>query len=114
MSRSYPPVSIFGVPTDIGAGRRGASMGPEALRVARLAEALAGRGVDVADIGDVAGPKNPWLGPVDGYRHLDQVVAWNNAVFEASAGILRAGRMPIMLGGDHCLAVGSIAAVAAH
>ena len=114
MARSYPPVSIFGVPTDIGAGRRGASMGPEALRVARLAEALAERGIDVADIGDVSGPKNPWLGPTDGYRHLDEVVAWNHAVFEATAGILRVGRMPIMLGGDHCLAIGSIAAVAAH
>ena len=114
MARSYPPVSIFGVPTDIGAGRRGASMGPEALRVARLAEALVERGVDVVDIGDVSGPKNPWLGPIDGYRHLDEVVAWNEAVFEASARILQAGRMPIMLGGDHCLAVGSIAAVAAH
>ncbi|MCW5581701.1 MAG: arginase [Luteimonas sp.] len=114
MARSYPPVSIFGVPTDIGAGRRGASMGPEALRVARLAEALAGRGIDVTDLGDVSGPKNPWLGPVDGYRHLAEVVAWNNAVFEAASGILRAGRMPVMLGGDHCLAIGSIAAVAAY
>ena len=114
MARSYPPVSIFGVPTDIGAGRRGASMGPEALRVARLAEALVERGVDVADIGDVSGPKNPWLGPMDGYRHLDEVVAWNEAVFAASSAILRAGRMPVMLGGDHCLAIGSIAAVAAH
>ena len=114
MARSYPPVSIFGVPTDIGAGRRGASMGPEALRVARLAEALAERGVDVADLGDVAGPKNPWLGPVDGYRHLEEVVAWNNAVFDTTSDIMRAGRMPVMLGGDHCLAIGSIAAVAAH
>ena len=114
MARSYPPVSIFGVPTDIGAGRRGASMGPEALRVARLAEALAERGVDVADLGDVAGPKNPWLGPVDGYRHLEEVVAWNNAVFDTTSDIMRAGRMPVMRGGDHCLAIGSIAAVAAH
>ena len=47
MARHYPPVSIFGVPTDIGAGARGASMGPEALRVAGLGAALATRGVDV-------------------------------------------------------------------
>ncbi|HLT45066.1 MAG TPA: arginase [Luteimonas sp.] len=114
MAQRYPPVSIFGVPTDIGAGTRGASMGPEALRVAGLGEALAARGVDVADTGDVYGPKNPWRGPVDGYRHLDEVVAWNRAVHEASAAILRRGRMPVMLGGDHCLAIGSIAAVADH
>ncbi len=114
MSRSYPPVSVFGVPTDIGASRRGASMGPEALRVAGLVEAIAARGVDVRDLGDVAGPRNPVSPPVDGYRHLAEVTAWNRGVFELSTRELRAGRMPILLGGDHCLAIGSIAAVAAH
>ena len=72
------------------------------------------RGIDVVDRGDLAGPKNPWRGPVDGYRHLDEVVAWNRAVLVASSAELRAGRMPVMLGGDHCLAIGSIAAVANH
>ena len=48
------PVSIFGVPTDVGAGRRGASMGPEGLRVAGLVEALLARGIDVV-CGDVGG-----------------------------------------------------------
>ena len=114
MSRRYPPVTLFGVPTDIGASRRGASMGPEALRVAGLVEAIAARGVDVRDAGDVQGPRNPTSPPVDGYRHLDEVVAWNRAVVEASTRELQAGRMPILLGGDHCLAMGSIAAVAAH
>ena len=114
MSRSYPPVSVFGVPTDIGASRRGASMGPEALRVAGLVEAIAARGIDARDLGDVQGPRNPTLPPVDGYRHLDEVVAWNRAVFEMSTRELQAGRMPILLGGDHCLGIGSIAAVAAH
>lgn len=114
MSRNYPPVSIFGAPTDIGAGTRGARMGPEALRVAGLVEALAARGVDVVDRGNVDGPRNPWTGPVDGYRHLDEVVAWNRAVMDRSGRELAAGRMPVLLGGDHCLAVGSIAAVARH
>ena len=114
MALSFSPVSLFGVPTDIGAAQRGASMGPEALRVAQLAEAIARRGAEVRDLGDVQGPRNPLTGPVDGYRHLDEVVAWNRAVFEMSARELAAGRMPVMLGGDHCLAIGSIAAVAAH
>ena len=114
MPRSYPPVSFIGVPTDIGAGHRGASLGPEALRIAGLAEALAGRGIDVRDCGNLAGPANPWLSPEAGYRHLDQVVAWNGALMEASLRELRAGRMPVMLGGDHCLAIGSITAVARH
>jgi arginase len=114
MRRQYPAVSIFGVPTDVGAGRRGASMGPEALRVAGLAEALAARGIDVIDRGNLEGPRNPWTGPVDGYRHLDEVVAWNRAVLAATSAELRQGRMPVMLGGDHCLAMGSITAVANH
>src|SRR5690606_14922349 len=83
MSRTYPPVSIFGAPTDVGAGTRGTRMGPEAMRVAGLVEALAARGIDVVDRGNVEGPRNPWQPPVDGYRHLDEVVAWNRAVLEA-------------------------------
>ena len=105
-------VSLIGVPTDIGAGHRGASMGPEALRVARLGEALRARGLDVVDRGNLPGPTNPWLPPQDGYRHLDQVVTWNRAVLDAVYAELVAERVPIMLGGDHCLATGSITAVA--
>ncbi len=112
MAKQYPPVSLIGVPTDIGAGHRGAGLGPEALRIAGLAQALAARGVDVHDAGDVDGPRNPWQPPLHGYRHLDEVVAWNRALMDASDRELRAGRMPIMLGGDHCLAIGSITAVA--
>lgn len=114
MSRSYPPVSLIGAPTDIGAGHRGASMGPEAMRIAGLGAALAARGVDVIDRGDLAGPRNPWLPPVDGYRHLNEVVAWNRAVMDALSAEFRGGRMPILLGGDHCLAIGSLSAVAQH
>jgi arginase len=107
-------ISLFGVPTDIGAGSRGASMGPEAMRVAGLAQALAGRGLDVVDRGNLAGPINPWQPPQGGYRHFAEVIAWNRAVLEAETAELEAGRMPILLGGDHCLAIGSISAVARH
>lgn len=114
MKSSFLPVSLIGVPTDIGAGHRGARMGPEALRIAGLHEALANRGVEVRDVGNIDGPRNPWQAPVDGYRHLDEVVAWNHALMEASYAELREGRMPIVLGGDHCLGIGSITAVARH
>ena len=107
-------VSLIGAPTDVGAGARGASMGPEAMRVAGLAEALRARGVDVIDRGNVSGPANPWLPPVDGYRHLAEVVAWNRAVHDAVYAELQTGRMPVLLGGDHCLGLGSISAVARH
>jgi len=107
-------VSLIGAPTDIGAGSRGASMGPEALRVANIGPVLMSHGLDVIDRGNLNGPANPWLPPVDGYRHLDEVVAWNQAVHEAVYRELQGGRLPILLGGDHCLGIGSISAVARH
>jgi arginase len=114
MSRTYPPVTLIGVPTDIGAGARGALLGPDALRIAGLGEALVARGIDVLDRGNLVGPRNPWQPPVDGYRHLAEVVAWNRAVLDAVGAELSDGRLPIMLGGDHCLGIGSITAVARH
>jgi arginase len=108
------PVSLIGAPTDVGAGTRGASMGPEALRVAGLQEAIARHGRTVCDRGNLAGPANPWQAPVDGYRHLPEVVAWNRLVHDAVHAELASGHLPILLGGDHCLGVGSIAAVSRH
>ena len=107
-------VSLIGAPTDVGAGARGASMGPEALRVAGLAEALRGQGLQVLDTGNLAGPPNPWLPAVDGFRHLPEVTAWNRAIHEAVYAELQAGRLPLLMGGDHSLAIGSISAVARH
>ncbi len=107
-------VSLIGAPTDIGAGARGASMGPEALRVANLQPTLESHGLEVLDRGNLTGPPNPWQGAVDGYRHLSEVVAWNQCVHDAVHAELAQGRLPILLGGDHCLAIGSISAVARH
>jgi arginase len=107
-------ISLIGAPTDIGAGARGASMGPEAMRVAGLTAALQSHGLQVHDCGNVSGPANPWLPPSDGYRHLNEVVAWNQAVHAAVYAELQRGQLPILLGGDHCLGIGSISAVARH
>ena len=109
-----PQVSLIGAPTDIGAGDRGAGMGPEALRVAGLADALRQHGIEVLDRGNLIGPANPWLPAQHGYRHLDEVVAWNQGVHDAVLAELRLDRLPILLGGDHCLAIGSVGAVARH
>jgi arginase len=109
-----PPISLIGAPTDIGAGARGASMGPEALRVADIGATLHAHGLEVIDRGNLVGPANPWQPPTDGYRHLDQVVQWNQLVHDAVHAELRLGRLPILLGGDHCLGIGSISAVARH
>lgn len=89
-------------------------MGPEALRVAGLGEKLQQLGLEVTDRGNLHGPHNPWLPPSGGYRHLPEVVAWNTAVYTSVYSELEQGRLPIMLGGDHCLGIGSITAVARH
>jgi arginase len=89
-------------------------MGPEALRVAGLQDALRSRGLEVVDRGNLTGPANPWQGPTQGYRHLAQVTDWNRLIYEAIRAELAHARLPILLGGDHCLAIGSISAVARH
>ena len=106
MAVSRRSISLIGAPTDIGAGARGASMGPEALRVAGIEAALEAHGLEVEDRGNLAGPRNPWLAPVDGYRHLAEVVEWNRSVHDAVHAELTDGRLPILLGGDHCLGIG--------
>jgi arginase len=107
-------VSLIGVPTDVGAGTLGARMGPDALRVAGLAHAIAQFGLDVKDCGNLDGPANPWQQAVNGFRHLPEVVKWNQLLHDAMYAELKDGRLPIMLGGDHCLGIGSISAVARH
>ena len=109
-----PPIRLIGAPTDVGAGSRGASMGPEAMRVAGLKTTLEAHGLTVTDSGNLTGPANPWLAPVEGYRHLAEVAAWNRVVHEAVHAALSESFMPILLGGDHCLAIGSISAVARY
>ncbi len=114
MSATGAKASLIGAPTDVGASDRGASMGPEALRVAGLVSALTGRGLDVRDCGNLSGPPNPGRAAVGGYRHLAEVAAWNREVHGAVHRELGSERLPILLGGDHSLSIGSISAVARH
>ena len=107
-------ITLIGAPTDVGAGARGASMGPEALRVAQLQAVLEAQGLEVIDRGNLGGPPNPWQPPVSGYRHLPEVTEWNRLGHEAVLEELAAGRLPMLLGGDHSLAIGSISAAAKH
>ena len=107
-------VNLIGAPTDVGASTRGAGMGPDALRVAGLVDVLRSNGLHVVDSGNLAGPPNPWNAALGGLRHLDEVVAWNRAVFASVADVLAHGQTPLLMGGDHCLAIGSISAIARH
>jgi arginase len=114
MSMSPRTVTLIGAPTDVGAADLGASMGPEAMRVAGIQRALEQRGLQVVDRGNLAGPANPRQAAVDGYRNLEPVLEWNRLVHEAVHEELCAERLPILLGGDHSLGIGSISAVARH
>ena len=105
---SEQQVSLIGAPTDVGAGMLGARMGPEALRVAGIARAIAQCGFAVSDHGNVSGPANPEQLAADGFRHLSEVASWNSAVHDAVRAELIAGHLPVLLGGDHSLAIGSI------
>ena len=110
-------VALIGAPTDVGASRLGAAMGPDALRVAQLPAALRALGVAVVDTGNLAGPVNPRGGrdpKAAGLRNLPEAVFWTQAVHDAVLAQLQEGRTPIMLGGDHHLAAGSLSAVARH
>lgn len=117
---SLSGVSLIGAPMDMGAGVAGCRLGPEALRVAGLVHALRQFGCAVQDRGDLSGPARPDEGPnppaaaPGAYRHAEAVLDWNRRVFAAVLAELRAGCLPVLMGGDHSLAVGSISAVAAH
>lgn len=112
MSRAAK-IALIGAPTDVGAGQRGASMGPEALRVAGLARSIRRLNREVVDYGNLAGPGNPDLPRAGAYRHLDEVAAWCELVHDAVAAALTKDELPILMGGDHSLAIGSLSAVAA-
>lgn len=105
---------LLGAPVDEGQRRPGCLMGPAAYRVAGIADTLATLGHSVEDRGDVipapAGQEscdNPAI------HHLPEIVSWTNALREATSAALSEG-MPIIMGGDHSLALGSVAGVAVH
>lgn len=107
-------LTLIGAPTDVGASVLGASMGPDALRIAGIARALQALVTDVQDLGNLGGPGNPQAAPSGGFRHLAEVTAWTRAVHAATLATLEAGRLPLLMGGDHSLAIGSISAAAQH
>lgn len=108
-------VGIIGVPLDLGAGRRGVDMGPSAIRVARLHQRLAELGYEVTDFGNVA-VDQPEASPVgrEQARYLAQIARTCKRLAQRVEGVLAEGVFPLVLGGDHSVAVGTIAGVARH
>jgi len=109
-------VRIIGVPMDLGASRRGVDMGPSAVRYTDLRERLVKLGHDVDDAGNVPVPlrEDAARGAQRGARYLGAITDVCAAVAAQTREALAAGRVPVVLGGDHALAAGSIAGAAAH
>jgi arginase len=108
------PVHIIGVPLDLGAGRRGVDMGPSALRIAGLGERIQELGYQVIDKGDldVPIPETQQSGD-ERKKYVRDIARVCTALYESALDSLESGALPIVLGGDHSVAAGSVAASAA-
>src|ERR671920_2121408 len=107
------PVHIIGVSLDLGGNRRGVDMGPSAFRIAGLGERLAGLGISVADTGDLVAPIPETKAFGDpSKKYIREIARVCERLYKTSLGVLEKGGLPLVLGGDHSLAAGSVAATA--
>jgi arginase len=108
-------VSLIGVPLDLGAGRRGVDMGPSALRVAGVDARLAALGCEVEDRGDLPVKIQETQGPGDPrLKYLREIVEVCELLRDRVGEALAHGAIPVVLGGDHSVAMGTIAGLARH
>jgi len=106
-------VHLIGVSLDLGGNRRGVDMGPSAFRIAGLAERLSGLGLPVVDEGDLVAPI-PEIKSLGAPRkkYIREIARLCERLYKTSLGVLEKGGLPLVLGGDHSLAAGSVAATA--
>jgi arginase len=108
-------LGLLSVQIDLGAGRRGVDMGPSALRIAGLKEALEGMGLRVHELGRVQAPDPEAQAPGEpGARFLDPILQVCVEGRERILAALELGHFPLVLGGDHSLSMGTAGAVADH
>jgi arginase len=107
------PVHIIGVPLDLGGGRRGVDMGPSALRIAGLGERIAEIGRRVVDQGDLPSPIPETQHEADATKkYIHEIARVCRNLYDMALRSHDAGALPLVLGGDHSLAAGSVAASA--
>jgi arginase len=108
-------IEIIGVPVDLGAGRRGVDMGPSAIRIADLEPRLEQLGHKVQDFGDldVMIPETQKVG-AGKLRYKAPILAMCDALCTTVSTSLEKGRLPLVLGGDHSIAIGSVAGSSNH
>ena len=105
-------IAVIGVPLDLGAGRRGVDMGPSAVRVANLNARLAELGYEVEDLGNVAVVQRESQTEGDPKaKYLLQITATCTRLAEMVAGARSDGKFPLILGGDHSAAIGTVSGV---
>ncbi len=108
-----PSAHLIGVPLDLGGNRRGVDMGPSAIRISGLADQLGSLGVTVTDKGDVPSPLPEIKGPGDPRkRYIRDITRVCQKLYQSALASLHEGALPIVLGGDHSLGAGSVAATA--
>jgi arginase len=109
------PLTIIGVPLDLGSGRRGVDMGPSAVRVADLNGRLASLGYQVVDAGDVPVSIAETLHYGDSHsKFLKEILQACEHLARLVGESLGKGQLPIVLGGDHSIAIGTLAGVSKH
>jgi arginase len=107
------PVHVIGVPLDLGGNRRGVDMGPSAFRIAGLGERLSALGVHVVDDGDLVTPIPEIKAAGDPRKkYIREISRICDKLYKTSLSVLHGGGLPLVLGGDHSLAAGSVAASA--
>jgi len=107
------PVHIIGVSLDLGGNRRGVDMGPSAFRIAGLGERLSGLGMTVVDAGDLVAPIPEIKAFGDpAKKYIREIARVCERLYKTSLAVLEKGGLPLVLGGDHSLAAGSVAATA--
>jgi len=108
------PVSIIGAPLDLGQSRRGVDMGPSAIRYAGLEERLVAIGLEVSDLGNVVSPEPEALAVEDERaRFLPEILEACATLAGMVEETVRGGARPLVLGGDHAIAIGTLAGLAA-
>ncbi len=108
-------ISIIGVPMDLGQLRRGVDMGPSAIRYAGVNERLEAIGYEVEDLGDIRiGMADKIHSKESNLRNLEAVAKGNELLATKVDKIIGKGRFPLILGGDHSIAIGTLAGVAKH
>ena len=107
------PIHIIGVPLDLGGARRGVDMGPSAVRIAGLGEQIAALGRAVAERGDLVTPIPETQHAVDPTKkYIHEIAQVCQLLYDVASRALNDGAIPVVLGGDHSLAAGSVAASA--